>query len=120
MTIKEKAQDIHDMMLQGKLLEAFDKYYHEDVVMTEPRGTRKGKQECRNYEEQFLESIKEFHGLEVKAIASDEDKGTAFIQSSMDVTFEGTDDKVTMEQVSVQQWKDGQVIHERFFYNNEG
>ena len=57
MTYKEKARDIYVQLQQGQLLEAFDKYYAEDVVMTEPRGTRNGKAECRAYEEQFLNNI---------------------------------------------------------------
>ena len=31
----EKIHDLNDMILQGKALEAFDKYYHEDIVMQE-------------------------------------------------------------------------------------
>lgn len=45
------------MLGQGQLLDAFDKYYAENIVMTEPRGTREGKQVCRDYEVQFLNNI---------------------------------------------------------------
>lgn len=44
MSYLEKAKDIYSQLQQGKLLDAFDQYYHDDVVMTEPKGgTRKGK-----------------------------------------------------------------------------
>ena len=34
MTYLEKAQDIYNMLGQGQLLDAFDKYYADNVVMT--------------------------------------------------------------------------------------
>jgi ketosteroid isomerase-like protein len=115
MTLKEKAQDLYNMIGQGQLLEGFDKYYAENVVMTEPRGTREGKSTCRDYEQQFLNSVAEFHGQDVKAIAADEDKGVVFVEVAMDVTFkEGG--RVNMEQVAVQRWENGQIVHERFYY----
>jgi ketosteroid isomerase-like protein len=118
MNYHEKAQDIYNQLQQGKLLDAFDQYYHPDVVMTEPRGTRKGKQECREYEEQFLNNIQEFHNLEIKNIGSNEQAQTSFVESVMDVTFKDGN-RAQMEQVAVQQWKDDHIIHERFYYNNE-
>ncbi len=117
MTYKEKAQDIHDLMLQGKLLEAFDKYYHPEVIITEPRGTWNGKDSCRAHEVEFLNYVKEFHGLEVRNIASDEENGVVFIETMMDVTFQDGN-RVQMEQVSRQQWEGDHVKHERFYYNN--
>lgn len=117
MSYKAKAQDIYDQLGQGKLLNAFDQYYAEDVVMTEPRGTRKGKAECRKYEEQFLDSIQEFHNLEVTNIGANEEDATSFVESMMDVTFKDGN-RAQMEQVAVQQWKGDHIVHERFYYNN--
>ena len=115
MTLKEKTQDIYNMLGQGKLLEAFDKYYADNVVMTEPRGTHEGKAACIQHEVEFLDMIQEFHGMEVKSIASDEEAGVVFYETNMDVTFkDGT--RVFMEQVGVQRWENGQIVHERFYY----
>lgn len=115
MTYLEKAQDIYNQLGQGKLLEAFDKYYGENVVMTEPRGTRTGKAECREYEVQFLNSIKEFHDLQVTGIGSNEENGTTFVESMMEVTFKDGN-RVKMEQVAVQKWEGDHIVHERFYY----
>lgn len=115
MTYKEKAQDIYDKLGQGQLLEAFDQYYHDEVVMTEPRGTREGKEACREYEVQFLNNVREFHNLEVRNIGSDEKAGTTFVESMMDITFKDGN-RVQMEQVAVQQWEGDQIKHERFYY----
>ncbi len=115
MTLREKTKDIYDMIAQGKLLDAFDKYYADNVVITEPRGTWKGKTDCRTHEVEFLGMVKEFHGLEVKAITSDEDAGIVMHETAMDVTFKDGN-RVNMEQVGVQKWEDGKIVHERFYY----
>ena len=115
MTLREKTQDIYNLVGQGKLLEAFDKYYADNVVITEPRGTWEGKVKCRAHEEEFLSMVKEVHGMEVKAITSDEEAGIVMHETSMDVTFQDGN-RVNMEQVGVQKWKDGKIVHERFYY----
>jgi len=116
MTYKEKAQDIYNKLASGQLLEAFDQYYADNVVMEEPTGKREGKPACREYEVNFLNSIKEFHNLDVKSVTSNEDSATTTIESAMDVTFQDGN-RVNMEQVAVQQWEGDQIVHERFYYN---
>ena len=116
MTNLESAKDIYQKVAQGQLMEAFETYYAENVVMTEPRGTREGKDACRKAEEGFLASVEAFHGMEVKAIAEDTDNGKVLIEVLMDVTFKGGQ-RVQMEQIAVQTWENGQIVHERFYYN---
>ncbi len=115
MTLKEKTADIYNMIGQGQLLEAFDKYYGDSIVITEPRGTWEGKSEVRKHEEEFLSMVKEFHGLEVKAITSDEEAGVVIHETVMDLTFQDGN-RVQMEQVGVQRWENGQIVHEKFYY----
>jgi len=117
MTYKEKAQDIYNQVGQGKLLEAFDQYYADNVVMAEPRGTREGKADCRAYEEAFLDMIQQFHGLDVKSVTSDEKNGITSVECSMDVTFKDGN-RALLEQVAVQKWEGDHIVHERFYYDN--
>jgi len=119
MTNLERAKDLYGQVGQGDILGAFDQYYADDVVMEEPRGVRKGKAECRVYEEQFVSSVEAFHGMELKSLAEDSSTEKVFIEVSMDVTFKGGG-RVNMEQVAVQQWANGQIVHERFYYDNQG
>jgi ketosteroid isomerase-like protein len=117
MSYYDKAKDIYDMMGQGKLLEAFDKYYHKDVVMVEASGEiRKGKVANRKFQEDFIGMIKDLHGSGVKAVTSNEKEATTMVESWMDVTMKDGK-RSMMEEVAVQKWKDDQVIHERFYYN---
>lgn len=118
MTNLERASALYNQVGQGQILEAFNQHYADHVVMEEPRGTRNGKDECRNYEQQFVDSVQEFHGMEIKSIAEDAANGKVFIEVSMDITFQGGH-RVTMEQVAAQSWENGQIVHERFYYDNQ-
>jgi ketosteroid isomerase-like protein len=117
MSYYEKAKDIYDMSAQGKLLDAFEKYYHNDVVMVEATGeSRKGKEANRKFQQEFMNMIKNIHGTGVRAITSDEKQATTMVESWMDVTMKDGKRNM-MEEVAVQKWKGDQIIHERFYYN---
>ena len=120
MSYLEKAQDLQNMVLSGQLMDAFEKYYHEDVVMVEGTGeTTSGKAANRVREEKFLGSIAEFHGAGVEAISANEETGVSMAEVWMDVTFQHGN-RMKMEQVTVQRWKGDEIIHERFYYNMPG
>ena len=116
MSLKDNVNDLNNMILQGQILEAFDTYYADDVVMQENnQEPRVGKETNRAYEEQFVGGLTEFRAAEVKAQAVNEEDGVAFTQWYMDFTHSEYGD-VERHQVSVQHWENGQVVRERFFY----
>jgi len=108
-------QKLNDMVLTGKALEAFEQFYAEDVVMQENSDEpRVGKATNRKLEEEFFASVAEWH--EGKVLASAINGDTSFSEWFMDLTFKnGT--RAKLAQVAVRKWKDGKVVHERFFYN---
>ena len=117
MSYYDKAKDIYDMSAQGKMLEAFEKYYHNDVVMVEASGeTRNGKDVNRKFEVEFMSMIKEVHGAGARAITSNEKEATTMVESWMDATYKDGS-RSMMEEVAVQKWKGDQIINERFYYN---
>lgn len=117
MSYYDKVKDIYDMSAQGKMLEAFEKYYHNDVVMVEASGeTRNGKDVNRKFEVEFMSMIKEVHGTGVRAITSNEKEATTMVESWMDATYKDGN-RSMMEEVAVQKWKGDQIIKERFYYN---
>lgn len=116
MSYLDKINDIYDHIGHGTAMEAFEKYYAEDVVMVLEDGTEvKGKDTNRERENEFFGSVDEFHGIEVKGITSNEDTGITSVESSMTVTFNGTDEPVTMDQVAVQHWDGDKISRERFY-----
>ncbi len=73
MTHLEKATDLNQLINSGKLMEGFEKYYDQNVVMQEiGEEPRTGKDKNREYEIKFLGMIKEFHGSGVLSITANE------------------------------------------------
>ena len=116
--IADLDRELNQMILGGQILDAFEKFYADDVTMQENKGElRKGKDVNREYEKQFVSSVKEFHGAEVTAEAVSED--VSFTEWWMDITFQDGN-RARLEQVAVRRWKDGQVVAERFYYDSAG
>ena len=108
-------QEVNAAVLAGQILEAFDRYYADDVVMQENAATpTAGKAANREREIKFLESIEQFHGAQCLGSATAGD--TSYSEWVLDVTFKGGV-RVKLEQVAVRRWRHGQVVHERFYYN---
>lgn len=117
MSLLEKAQDLQNLIGEGKSIEGFEKHYHENVTVVEPTGEpRKGKAAQRAAIQQWFGMVQEFHAGGCTSVSSNEEAGVTTAETWMDVTFQGGK-RVKMEEVAVQKWEDGQIIHERFYYN---
>jgi hypothetical protein len=113
-TIKQKIAELNQLVISGKAMEAFEKFYHEDVVMRENEGEpTKGKVANRLRELEFFSNISEFRGAEVKGVTLGEDISTVIWH--YDYTHKEWGAR-NYTQVSVQHWKDGKIIYEQFFY----
>lgn len=115
-TLLEKITDLNDLVLQGKALDAFEKYYHEDVIMQENENEPTvGKSANLEREKAFFSSITEFRGARPLKIAIGQN--VSMVEWQYDYTHKdwGVRNYV---QVSVQEWKDGLIIKEKFYYNS--
>ena len=112
----EKISDINDLILQGKAMEAFETYYHEDVVMQENENPpTKGKAANRKREEEFFSSITEFRGAKPLKVTIGEN--VSMVEWHFDYTHKDWG-KRNYTQIAVQEWKDGLIIGEKFYYAN--
>jgi hypothetical protein len=113
MSVHEHVQAVIDGILAGKILETFDKYYADDVIMSE-NGVeeRVGKAANRAYEEGFVNSV-EFHGATVGRVVVEGEH--AAVEWIFDFTPKGGE-RVTQKQVAVQTWKGGRIIREDFYH----
>lgn len=115
-TIEKKIQELNELVLSGKMIEAFDKFYHDDVQMQENENLPVvGKKANRNRELEFLDNVSEFRSASVEGVAYADN--LSFVIWSYDYTHKEWGVK-KYKQVSVQHWKDGQIIKEQFFYGN--
>ncbi|MBI4021351.1 MAG: nuclear transport factor 2 family protein [Candidatus Aenigmarchaeota archaeon] len=116
MDVKALSDELDRMIGEGKILEAFDRFYADEVVMQDNETPpRMGKAASRAYEEQFVAAVKEFHGAELRATAATGDVSVA--EWFFDFTLQdGT--RVRRTQVAIRRWKDGKVVHEKFYYGS--
>lgn len=112
MSLKENVDNLNQMILEGQILEAFDKFYHDDVVMVDNNGSYSGKETNREREEQWLAGVTAFNAAEVKAVAVGD--GVTMVEWHFDYEHKELG-HAKYDQVAVQRWKDGQIIHERFY-----
>jgi len=114
--LAEKLKDLNQLVLDGKLLEAFDKYYHDEVHMQEnSMPATIGKAANAEREKEFLNNIVEFRNATVLNMAVNDE--VSFVEWKFDYTHKDWGVR-NYTQVSKQQWKDGRIIHEQFFYGN--
>ena len=118
MSFKPHLDALNQMLLEGRILEAFELYCHDDVVMQENNDPpRVGKAANHAYEKALAESIDTWNDIQIKAVTTNEEEGISMIVFYFDVTFkDGT--HYSREQVTLQRWQDGKVMEERFYYQD--
>lgn len=112
--LRSRVNALNEMILEGQILEAFDKFYSEDIVMEEDGEKREGWEANREYEEQFVDSLEEFRDAEVKSVAVDPKNDVTMVEWYFDFTLEDVGD-VELNQVAVQYWEDGEIVNEKFY-----
>ena len=115
--LKNNVKKLNILIKEGKIMEAFEKYYGEDIII-QVNGNHPviGKDQNRKREMIFLQEIEKLDCAEIKS-----------------VTFGGLDDNVSMTEwaitienksgekkiisrVNVQHWKDNKIINEKLYF----
>jgi len=115
--LKNNVEKLNALIREGKIREAFEKYYGDDVI-TQVNGNPpiKGKEANRKREVIFLQEIEKLNNAEINS-----------------VTFGGTEDNISMTEwainienkegvkkiiyrVNVQHWKDNKIIDEKIYF----
>ena len=109
-----RIQELLEYVQQGRIMDAMTEFYSEEVVMEEPMyGKTEGLAANLEREQHFVDSVKEFRGFEAKNVSVGEN--SAIYENVMDwVDVKGQE--IHVEQVAVQEWKDGKIVRERFYY----
>lgn len=111
----ETIQDLLDHIRSARLPEAIEKFYADDVVMQDNSNPPViGKQANRDREQAFAEAIARA-SLDVKSITLAGDR--VALEYVLDVLLKDGSHLI-LDQVSIQHWKDGKIIHERFYYDS--
>jgi len=115
--LKNNVEKLNTLIKEGKIMEAFEKYYGENVIIqVNGNSPITGKDQNRKREMIFLQEIEKLNSAEIKS-----------------VTFGGTEDNVSMTEwainienkegikkiiyrVNVQHWKDDKIINEKLYF----
>ncbi|KAN0038144.1 hypothetical protein ACTA71_000316 [Dictyostelium dimigraforme] len=109
--IRSKLESIIKGIQDNKILETFDKYYHDEVVMFEKGDStnRVGKEQNRAAEEAFAGNATIHEAKVLKTIVDGENSA---YEMFMDFTYGGN--RVQKTQWAFQQWSNGLIIKEEF------
>ena len=113
--LQQRLNNLFDYIRQGKIIDAMSEFYDNDTVMQDNANPpTKGLAANIEREKQFLSGVKEWKGFTVTA--SGVGDNVTFYESAMDyIATNGQ--PVHLEQVSVAKWRNGKIVHERFYYD---
>lgn len=112
--LRALVEELNRMILEGRAMEAFEKFYAEDVVMREnDEPPTVGKEANRKREEEFFAGVTEFREARVEAVAIGD--GVTMVEWWFDYTHKDFGER-RYHQVAVQRWKDGKIVEERFYH----
>ena len=112
--IGELNKRLDQAIFSDRAMEAFEELYDDDVVMQENTEAEfRGKALNRKREQEFFATVEQFHGGQV--LASGHGGDASFTEYEMDVTLKGVG-RIQMVQVAVRRWKNGKIVHERFYH----
>ena len=112
--IGELNKKLDQAIFAGRAMEAFEELYDDDVVMQENTDAEfRGKDFNRKREQEFFASVEAWHGGSVLASAAHGD--VSFSEWTMEVSLKGVG-RIKMDQVAVRRWKNGKIVHERFYH----
>jgi ketosteroid isomerase-like protein len=114
MSIKPQVLDLIGLVENGQMLEAMNRYYAENVAMQENVSPPTvGFAENYAREEAFYGSLA---ALKFNLVSVVVEGDRAAINWVFDyTTAEGT--QYRMDEIAIQTWRDGKVVHERYIYD---
>ncbi len=105
---------LNQLILEGQVMVAFERFYAEDIVMQENTAPPvSGKARNREREQAFFGSIAE---SKIHLLGSAVGDGVTYSEWIFELSFKDGR-RVCMTEVSARRWKDGLVVHERFYYD---
>jgi hypothetical protein len=111
---KTAVEDLIANVTGGKALEAFDRYYADDVTMQEnEQPPRVGKAGCRAFEVDFLAKIKAVRTYVCDGFVISGNKAFIVYRIDADHAEWGT---LKTSEVAIQEWANGKVVREKFVY----
>ncbi|MEY5049615.1 MAG: hypothetical protein RLZZ175_2974 [Bacteroidota bacterium] len=115
--LKDKVNTLNQLIISGDTVKAMEMFYSENIEMQENEETpRKGKNKCIEIEVENLKKVQNVESILINQ-AIDEEKNVVF--SEWKFIYTNNDNNIfSLTEVSVQQWLNGQIVKEKFYYKN--
>jgi ketosteroid isomerase-like protein len=115
-TLLNNIQQLNQLVLDGRAIDAFEHYYDEQVVMQENAlPPTIGKAANRQREQLFYSNIMVVHTARVLDTAAGD--GVTMVVWQYDYSHKEWGRK-NYTQVSVQHWRNDKIVREQFFYDS--
>lgn len=124
MNLRERVQELLDFQKTNPTVEeSYERFYDENVIVQENlQAPRVGRALSIERQKRMNANVQEVHEVKIGAVLVDgfTDShpldGHSVIELHLDLT---TADgyRIRIEELGLQTWKDGRIIHERFFYD---
>lgn len=112
-TISERDSALNARIQAGDVLGALDEFYCDNVVMQEGVGEAvNGRAENKTRLQEFLGSLSKFNGATLHNAAVGD--GVSLSEWTFDMVG-GDGQSIVWNEVIRRQWKDGVVVHERYY-----
>lgn len=115
MSTTQQVQDLVRLVEQGKMLEAISTHYADDVAMQENiQPPTVGLAANIERERAFFGSLQTFQFRAASVLVSGDRAAINWVFDY--TTTDGT--RYRMDEIAVQTWRDGKIVHERFVYDS--
>lgn len=113
--IRDRVQQLIHAAEQWKIIDAMQEFYADEVVMQENlNAPTVGLEANLARERAFVASIAKVNEMRAYAVLVDGDRSVINWHQDL-VTTDGQ--RLRFDQLSLQLWKDGKIVHERFVYD---
>lgn len=116
MTLRDRIQELLDFQKTNPPVEQiYERFYDENVVVQENLQTpRIGRAISIDRQQRMNANVKKVHEFKIGAVLVDGDRSVIEMHLEL-TTIDGY--RIRLEEVGMQTWKNGRIIHERYFYD---
>lgn len=120
MNIKEIAEKLTEWFNAGEMMKPYTELYSQDIISVEPDGGEfvrcEGVDQLMKKGEWWNENFEVHSSSASKPLIGDDWFSVKF---TMDTTYKPSGQRSTMSEIAVYKVKDGKIVYEEFFYNND-
>ncbi len=114
--LSECVAELTELIRQNRTLEAMEQFYADNVTMQENEThPRVGKMACLEHERHLLARVTDMKSMLINQAINGQ-AGVVFSEWYMEATYL-SGKQFSLTEISVQQWRNGQIVSEKFYYN---